>query len=84
MTSKYASWDKIYRDNPLHTLGWELGRLRLVLVELLKKNIIQKGKILDICCGAGKNSIYLAKKVFSVIAINISLTAIGYAKKNKK
>ena len=84
MPPKYDSWEKIYQKNPLDTLGWELGKPRPVLVELLKNKIIQKGKTLDVCCGAGTNSIYLAKKGFSVVAIDISLTAIHYAKKELK
>jgi SAM-dependent methyltransferase len=81
MTFNYNKWDKIYRKNPLKTLGWELGRPRPVLVELIEKNVIRKGKTLDVCCGAGTNSIYLARNGFLVTAIDISPTAIRYAKK---
>ena len=37
MTFNYNKWDTIYRKNPLNTLGWELGRPRPVLVELIDK-----------------------------------------------
>jgi ubiquinone/menaquinone biosynthesis C-methylase UbiE len=84
MASNYDKWDKIYREYPLNTLGWELGKPRPILVELIEKDLIVKGKTLDICCGAGTNSIYLAKNGFSVYALDISPTAIQYAKKEAK
>jgi ubiquinone/menaquinone biosynthesis C-methylase UbiE len=42
---------------------------------------VKKGKALDICCGAGTNTIYLATKGFEVTGIDISPTAIEIAKK---
>ena len=58
MTSGYVKWDKIYNEYPLKSLGWELGRARPILIEFVKKGLIKKGKMLDICCGAGTNSVY--------------------------
>jgi 2-polyprenyl-3-methyl-5-hydroxy-6-metoxy-1,4-benzoquinol methylase len=83
MTSNYREWDKIYRENPLNALGWELGKPRPILIKFIQEKMITKGEILDICCGVGTNSIYLAKNGFSVSAIDISETAIQYAKKKK-
>jgi 2-polyprenyl-3-methyl-5-hydroxy-6-metoxy-1,4-benzoquinol methylase len=62
-------------------LGWELGRPRPILVEFVEKGLIKKGKALDICCGAGTNTVYLAEKGFEVTGVDISLKAIEYAKK---
>ena len=80
MNSYYDKWDKIYRKYPLSSLGWELNRPRPILIEFVEKGLIKKGKILDICCGTGTNSVYLAKNNFSVYASDISITAIQYAK----
>ena len=66
MDSDYEEWDRIYRRYPLEDLPWELGRPRKVLVELVEKGLIKRGKALDICCGAGTNALYLAKKGFQV------------------
>jgi len=74
-------WDQIYRKYPVEELGWELGKPRLILVEFVEKGLIKKGKALDICCGAGTNTVYLAKQGFEVTGIDISPTAIKYAKK---
>ena len=51
------------------------------MVDLIEKDVIRKGKTLDVCCGAGTNSLYMVKSGFSVTAIDISPTAIRYAKK---
>jgi 2-polyprenyl-3-methyl-5-hydroxy-6-metoxy-1,4-benzoquinol methylase len=81
MSSDYDEWDEIYRKQPLEALGWELGRPRPILVEFVEKELIKKGKALDICCGAGTNTVYLAEKGFEVTGIDISSKAIDYAKK---
>jgi len=81
MSSNYEEWNEIYRKYPLESLGWELGRPRPILVEFVEKGLIKKGKALDICCGAGTNTVYLAKKGFEVTGIDISPKAIEIAKK---
>ena len=80
MGSNYDEWERIYRKYPLGSLGWELGKPRPILVEFVEKGLIKKGKTLDLCCGAGTNTIYLAEKGFEVTAIDISQRAIDYAK----
>ena len=54
---------EIYRKYSVKSWGWELGKPRPILVEFVEKGLIKKGKTLDLCCGAGTNTIYLAKKV---------------------
>jgi len=48
------------------------------------KIIPKKSKILEVGCGEGNHSIYLAKKGFDVIAIDSSKNAIEFAKKKIK
>lgn len=84
MDSDYKEWGQIYRRYSLETLPWQLGRPREVLVELVEKGLIKKGKALDICCGAGTNALYLAKKGFQVTGIDISSRAIEYAKEKAR
>lgn len=84
MCSEYAEWDEYYRRYPLDELGWELGRPRPILVEHVNAGLLPKGRVLDTCCGAGTNPVYLAQNGFEVTGIDISLTAIGMAKEKAK
>jgi len=84
MDSDYEEWDQIYRRYSIETLPWELGRPRKVLVELVEKGLIKRGKALDICCGAGTNALYLAEKGFQVTGIDISPKAVEYAKEKAR
>jgi len=79
MSSNYEDWDYVYRNYPLDELPWELGRPREILVRLVEEGTIDPGKALDICCGAGTNTVYLARKGLQVTGINISSKAIEYA-----
>jgi SAM-dependent methyltransferase len=81
MCSDYSVWDEYYRRYPLEELGWELGKPRTILVEYMEKRFFPKGKALDICCGAGTNTVYLAQNGYDVTGIDISTTAIQIAKK---
>ena len=77
----YSEWDEYYKEYPLNELGWELGKPRPLLVEFVEKGLIKNGRALDLCCGAGTNTVYLAQKGFNVAGIDISRTALGIAKK---
>jgi ubiquinone/menaquinone biosynthesis C-methylase UbiE len=80
--SNYSEWDRYYRDYPLEELGWELGKPRPILVEYLQKRSVPKGgKALDLCCGAGTNTVYLAQNGYGTTGIDISSTALEFAKK---
>ncbi len=80
MGSDYTEWDTYYRELPLEELGWELGKPRPILVEYIESGATKKGEALDVCCGAGTNTIYMAKKGFNTTAVDISKTAIKIAK----
>jgi len=83
--SNYSEWDRYYREHPLEELGWELGRPRPILVECLQKGLVPKGgKALDLCCGAGTNTVYLAQNGYDTTGIDISSTALGMAKNKEE
>jgi ubiquinone/menaquinone biosynthesis C-methylase UbiE len=80
MSSNYDNGSE-FTKYPLGSLGSELGRPRPILVKFVEKGLIKKGKTLDLCGGTGTNTIYLAEKGFEAKAIDISQSAIEYAKK---
>ena len=81
MSSRHdVGWDRIYHRYRPECLPWEIGKPRRVLVKLVDSGRVVPGKTLDLCCGAGTNPVYLAKKGFDVTALDISDKAVEYAK----
>lgn len=54
------------------------------LVSYVDSQLIKQGKVLDIGCGIGRNSLYLASKGFEVCGIDISKTSIEWGKQIAK
>jgi SAM-dependent methyltransferase len=59
---------------------WDIGKPDYNLTETVTKTPIQNCKALDIGCGTGDNSIWLAQKQFQVTGTDISEIAIEKAK----
>jgi len=79
--SSYRDWDDVYRDYPAEALPWELGKPRKTLADLVENGRIQPGRALDLCCGLGTNTVYMAQSGFEVTAIDISKRALKLTKK---
>lgn len=54
------------------------------VIELVESEKIKPCKTIDVGCGEGLYSIYLASKGFNVLGIDLSENAIRYAKENAK
>jgi SAM-dependent methyltransferase len=80
------TWEKEYRDNKLVSLSDVPQKDFLNFLKFLRKKdlIVTKLNILDLGCGVGKNSIYLAKLDNTVVGIDISPEAIKLAKERAK
>lgn len=76
------NWNDIYKKYSLEEIPWHSDKIPQPLTGSL--NDIKKGLTLDVCCGAGTNSIYLAKNGFKVRGIDISKKAIEIAKNRAK
>jgi SAM-dependent methyltransferase len=72
-------WDQRYEseDTP-----WNIGRHDSNLVDFIEKRKIQKCSVLEIGCGFGYSSIWMAKNGFTVTGIDIAKLAVEKAKKN--
>ncbi len=72
-------WDDIYRTVPLKRIPWHSDKPPISLVKNMDK--VLHGSAVDLCCGAGTNSIFLAKQGFDVVGIDISKSAVKIAKR---
>jgi SAM-dependent methyltransferase len=70
-------WERRYRegDTPWHT-----RRPSLELIDVLQRYEIPPGRVLELGCGEGVNSVYLDRRGFEVTAIDVSPTAIQRAR----
>jgi SAM-dependent methyltransferase len=64
------------------TTPWDLGRADFNLTDTVTKQPIESCRALDIGCGTGHNSIWLAQQGFQVTGVDVSETALQKAKEN--
>ena len=76
-------WEKYYAETPLGKIPWQKTQASY-FAEVIKTGKVKPGLALDLGCGTGIKSIYLTKKGFKVIGVDISKTAIRYAKENAR
>lgn len=80
LINENEEWDDVYKKYSLEEIPWHSDDPDPALISLTKKKKVKLGIALDVCSGAGSNSVYLAKKGFSVTGIDISKTATAIAK----
>lgn len=76
--------EDVYQNVPTPEIPWNVEDPPKVLVDLVEKGRIKPCHCIDLGCGTGNYSIYLAKNGFDVTGIDISPSAIGLAKKNAR
>lgn len=79
LVSKAAAadrWDERYTTGDL---PWDAGVVEIALTRVLEDIELPGGQALEIGCGTGTNAIELARRGFSVVAIDISQKAIEMA-----
>jgi SAM-dependent methyltransferase len=70
-------WNDRYRDG---NLPWDTGRPSSELQRVLSENSIQPCRALDIGCGTGTNSVWLAQQGFEATGIDLAPLAVERAK----
>lgn len=80
----HDEWREVYKRYPASRLPWELGRPRSVLVDLVESGTLSGQTALDLSCGAGSNTLYLARTGFSVTGMDISLEAVKYTSRRAR
>ena len=74
--------DTVYSEMSLDEIPWNNEQPPEILVELIESGKIEACKAIDLGCGAGNYSIYMAGKGFEVTGIDFSPIAIELARKN--
>jgi SAM-dependent methyltransferase len=76
-------WNTIYQERPKY-MSFLTESPYENLVSYFKNNVIQSGKALELGCGEGRNSFYMARQGCEVDAIDISNEAINNALEKAK
>jgi SAM-dependent methyltransferase len=63
---------------------WDTGITPPELVELIEGGRVQPGRALDIGCGTGTNSVYLAQHGFEVVGTDVAWLAIRKARRKAR
>lgn len=69
-------WDDAYRTTP----PWDIGRAQPAFVDLARSRELNSGHILDVGCGTGENTIFLAQNGYSAIGVDVVQDAIRAAR----
>jgi cyclopropane fatty-acyl-phospholipid synthase-like methyltransferase len=73
-------FDVAYEGTP----PWDIGRPQPAFVQLVEGGILSGSPVLDVGCGTGENSLFLAAKGFVVTGVDSAPRAIAKAKRKAK
>ncbi len=73
---EHRDWNESYREG---NLPWDTGRPSSELQRVLRQHAIQPCRALEIGCGTGTNSVWLAQQDFDVTGIDLAPLAIERA-----
>ena len=76
--TEHIEWNDRYRDGDL---PWDTGQPSSELQRVVSRNTIRPCRALELGCGTGTNSVWLAQQGFDVTAIDVAPLAIERAEK---
>lgn len=80
--AKPQSWEQVYTILEPPQLPWNAGAPDADLVRLVEAGRVPPGRAVDLGCGLGHDAIFLARRGFSVTAVDIAAAAISMARAN--
>jgi methyl halide transferase len=78
---EHADWNDCYRDG---NLPWDTGRPSSELQRVLSQHAIQPCRALDIGCGTGSSSVWLAQQGFEVTGLDVAPLAVERAEERAR
>src|SRR4051812_1360367 len=72
----HIAWNDRYRDG---NLPWDTGEPSSELQRVLGQNTIQPCRVLELGCGTGTNSVWLARQGFEATGIDVAPIAVKRA-----
>jgi len=79
-TGRAGSWEDTYRSMPARELPWNSGSVDVDLEALVSSGAVRKGRAWDLGCGPGNDAAWLAKRGFSVRAVDLAPSALRLAR----
>jgi SAM-dependent methyltransferase len=76
--TEHNDWNNRYRDGDL---PWDTGRPSKELQRVVSRSAIQPCRALEIGCGTGSNSVWLAQQGFQVTGIDLAPLAVEQAER---
>ena len=76
--TEHIEWNDRYRDG---NLPWDTGRPSSELQRVLGRHPIEPCRALELGCGTGTNSVWLARQGFEVTGIDVAPLAVERAEK---
>jgi SAM-dependent methyltransferase len=74
-------WNDRYRDG---NLPWDTGQPSSELQRVLSRNAIEPCRALELGCGTGTNSVWLAQQGFEVTGVDVAPLAVEQAEKRAR
>src|SRR5215471_12849600 len=78
---EHNDWNDRYRDG---NLPWDTGRPSSELERALSQNTIAPCRALELGCGTGTNSVWLAQQGFEVTAVDVAPLAVERARERAR
>lgn len=78
---EHSDWNDCYRDG---NLPWDTGRPSTELQNVLRTHAIGPCRALEIGCGTGNNSVWLAQQGFEVTGIDLAPLAVERAQERAR
>ncbi|MFC8141157.1 class I SAM-dependent methyltransferase [Streptomyces paradoxus] len=76
-------WDDFYSDRS-RPVPFFVARPDESLVAAVERGVLRGGRALDLGCGPGRNALYLAARGFDVDAVDLSSTAVAWARERAR